>query len=34
MVVDQRKKWKLKKTWKKQVEEESLKVGWRRKDIP
>ena len=33
-VDDQRKKLKLKKTWKKQVEEESLKVGWRRKDIP
>ena len=28
----QRKKWRPKRTWKKQVEEESVKVGRRRKD--
>ena len=29
-VEGQRKKWRLKRTWKKQVEEESVKVGLRR----
>ena len=31
-VEGQRKKWRLKRTWKKQVEEESVKVGLRRED--
>ena len=31
-VEDQRKKGRLNKTWKKQVEEESVKVGFRRED--
>ena len=28
----QRKKWRLKMTWKRQVEEESVKIGLRRED--
>ena len=31
-VEGQRKKWELKRTWRKQIEEERLKVGLRRKD--
>ena len=31
-VEGQRKKWKLNRTWKRQVEEESMKVGLRRED--
>ena len=31
-IEGQRKKWRLKGTWKKQVEEESVKVGLRRED--
>ena len=31
-VEGHRKKWRLKTTWKKQVEEESVKVGVRRED--
>ena len=31
-VEDQSKKWRLKMTWKKQVEEESVMVGLGRKD--
>ena len=33
-VEGQRKKWRLKRTWKKQVEEESVMVGLRREDTP
>ena len=33
-VEGQRKKGRLKRTWKKQVDEESMKVGLRRKDEP
>ena len=32
-VEDQRKKWRPKRTWKKQVEEESVKVGLRMEDV-
>ena len=32
VVEGQRKKWRLKRTWKKQVEEESVMVGLRRED--
>ena len=32
-VEDQRKKGRLKRTWKRQVEEESVKVGLRREDV-
>ena len=31
-VEGQRNKWRQKRTWKKQVEEESVKVGLRRED--
>ena len=31
-VYGQRKKWMPKRTWKKQVEEESVKIGLRRED--
>ena len=31
-VEGQKKKWRLKRTWKNQVEEESVKVGLRRED--
>ena len=31
-VEGQRKKWRQKRTWRKQVEEESVKVGLRRED--
>ena len=31
-VEGQRKKWRMKRTWKKQVEEESVKVGLSRED--
>ena len=33
-VEGQRKKWRTKRTWKKQVEEESVKVGLSREDAP
>ena len=32
-VESQRRKWRQKRTWKKQVEEESVKVGLRREDV-
>ena len=33
-VKDQRKKWRPKKTWKKEAQEESVKVGLRMEDAP
>ena len=33
-VEGQRKKWRMKRTWKKQVEEESVKVGLSKEDAP
>ena len=32
-VEGRRKKWRPKRTWKKQVEEESVKIGMRREDV-